>query len=90
MRIRYLDWDRNNIAHITRHGVTPEEFNEVCQGEFLFRRGKGEKIYLIYGQTESNRYLFLVVKALGQGNYRPITARDMTRKEKRFYRRRGK
>ena len=90
MRITYLEWDRKNIAHIARHGVTPEEFNEVCQGRFLFRKGRGEKIYLIYGQTESNRYLFLVVKALGQGRYRPITARDMIKKEKRLYRRKVK
>jgi uncharacterized DUF497 family protein len=85
LRITYLQWDRKNIAHIAQHGVTPEEFNEVCQGNILFKKGRGEKIYLIYGQTENKRYLFLVVKALGQGKYRPITARNMTEKEKRIY-----
>lgn len=90
MRIRYLDWYEDNIDHIAQHGVTPEECDEVCQGRFLFRKGKGEKVYLIYGQTENKRHLFLVLKALGRGRYRPITARNMTGKEKRLYRRRGK
>lgn len=87
MRIRYLKWDRDNIEHIRRHRVTQEEVEEVCKGRFWLRRGRDRR-HLFFGQTYAGRYLFLVMREVEKGVFRPITARDMTEREKQAYRKR--
>jgi uncharacterized DUF497 family protein len=52
----------------------------------VMMRGK-EGTYLAYGKTHGGR-LLLIVWALKYRKTKIITARDMTEKEKRFYRRR--
>ena len=37
--VRQLIWDPWNVPHIARHGITPEEAEEVCHGESMFQRG---------------------------------------------------
>jgi uncharacterized DUF497 family protein len=49
-------------------------------------RGKDNK-YLTYGETDNGRFLF-VVWVSRYRKTRIITARDMTKKEKQFYRKR--
>jgi hypothetical protein len=41
-----------------------------------------------YGQTQSGRYIKVVIEATGQGFY-PITAYEMSNNDKRSYRRRA-
>ena len=89
MKIQHLEWDENNIDHIARHGVDPDEVEEALVDKPLIRRGRQGR-YLIYGQTTAGRYLFAVVKPLRSAWARVITARDMTDRERRYYRRRGK
>lgn len=89
MRIKYLDWDNENVDHISRHNVNEKEVKEVCRGRFWFRRARDER-YILFGQTYSGRYLFVVVQSTGKGVFRPITARDMTSGERRFYRKKVK
>jgi hypothetical protein len=36
MKIDELDWDDNNIEHIARHGVTPQEVEDVCYGFHIY------------------------------------------------------
>ena len=82
-------WPEDQIEHIARHGVTPEEFEEVCSGNCLLdkTKSKGQNpVYLAYGQTESGRYLFCAVIRFPDGNGYPITARDMTSTEKKRFR----
>ncbi len=89
MRIHQFIWPQERIEHISRHGVTPEEVEEVCIGKSLVRRAKSEgesPVYYVLGQTEAGRYLFCVVIRLPDGNGYPVTARVMTTKEKRRYR----
>jgi uncharacterized DUF497 family protein len=89
MRIHEFIWPQERIEHISRHGVTPEEVEEVCFGKSLVRRAKSEgesPVYYVLGQTEAARYLFCVVIQLPDGNGYPVTARVMTTKEKRRYR----
>jgi len=85
VRIRYLDWDHHNIEHIRRHHVSPQEVEEVCKGRFWFRRGRDRR-HLFFGQTYAGRYLFLVMREVEKGVFRPITARDMTERERQTYR----
>jgi uncharacterized DUF497 family protein len=89
MRIAKIVWPEDRIEHIARHGVTPEEMEDVCFGKSLVRRGKSEgenPVYYVQGQTEAGRYLFCVVIQFPDGNGYPVTARPMTPREKRRYR----
>jgi uncharacterized DUF497 family protein len=77
------------VEHIARHGVSPDEFEEVCFGRSLVLRARSEgenPVYYILGQTQNGRYLFCVVIHFPDGNGFPVTARDMTAKEKRRFR----
>ena len=89
MRIDEFIWPDERIEHIARHGVTPEEVEQVCFGKPLVRRAKSEgenPVYYVLGQSEVGRYLVCVVIQFPDGNGYPVTARDMTTKEKRRYR----
>lgn len=88
MRIRELIWPKNRIDHIARHGVTPEEVEEVCFGRPLVQRAKSEgtnPAYYVLGQTGAGQYLFCVVIQFPDGRGYPVTARPMTDKEKHRY-----
>jgi uncharacterized DUF497 family protein len=89
MRIALLIWPQDRIEHIARHGVTPAEVEETCFGEAFVQRhrSKGQNpVYYVLGQTAAGRYLFCVVIRFPDGNGYPVTAREMTTKEKRRYR----
>ena len=89
MSIEELIWPEDRVEHIARHGVAPEEVEEVCFGKSLVRRAKSEgqnPVYYVLGQTASGRYLFCVVIGFPDGNGYPVTAREMTTREKRRYR----
>jgi uncharacterized DUF497 family protein len=81
-------WPQERVDHIARHGVTPEEFEEVCFGPSLVLRAKAEgpnPVYYLLGETEVGRALFCVVIEFPGGRGYPVTARDMTDKERRHY-----
>ncbi len=64
MEISEFVWNDERIAHIGRHGVLPEEFEEVCFGDALVLRGKStgkNPVYYVMGQTEAGRHLLGVV-----------------------------
>jgi len=82
-----FEWDRENIDHVLRHNVIPDEVEEACVNKPYVRRTV-EHRYLIYGVTDSGRYLFIVGINKGKGVFRTITARDMTEREKSLYKRR--
>ena len=89
MRIDEIIWPQERIDHVARHGVTPEEVEQVCFGKSLVRRAKSEgenPVYYVQGQTEAGRYLFCVDIGFPDGNGYPVTARNMTTKEKAHYR----
>jgi uncharacterized DUF497 family protein len=89
MRIDEIIWPQERIDHIARHGVTPEEVEQVCFGKSLVRRAKSDgenPVYYVQGQSETGQYLFCVVIAFPDGNGYPVTAREMTAKEKARYR----
>jgi uncharacterized DUF497 family protein len=85
IHLRRLRWDDRNMAHIARHGVTAEEAEEVCHGDFFLLQGKKRRIMLI-GPTSTGRILALVLEHEGEGDYYPVTARPASRKERRWYR----
>jgi uncharacterized protein len=89
MRVARFVWPEDRVEHIALHGVTPEEVEEACFGRPFVRKAKakGENpVYYVLGQTETGRYLFCVVIRFPDGNGYPVTAREMTMREKRRYR----
>lgn len=89
MKIEKILWDQETVDHISNHLVTPEEVEEVLFNEDespIMMHGRGGR-YLAYGKTHGGR-LLLIVWASKYRKTKIVTARDMTEKEKRFYRRR--
>ncbi len=90
MEIQIFSWNEDNIEHISNHGVTPEEIEEIAfEGIAYIKKGREGKRYL-YGKTVGGKYLFVVYVPVAKGKVRVITARDMDAKEKRLYLNRGK
>ena len=88
MPISEVLWPEDRIDHIGQHRVRPEEFEEVCFSRSLVLRGKAagpNPVYYVLGETEAGRALFCVVIEFPGGRGYPVTARDMTAKEKRRY-----
>jgi uncharacterized DUF497 family protein len=86
LRITELDIDDGNLAHLCRHGVSPEEIYQ-CLGHRMKVREKKKQAnrYYLYGRTDGGRHLFVVLVDLGSGLVRPISAREMTPAERRYY-----
>jgi len=81
-------WSEDRIAHIGRHNVEPEEFEEVCFGKALILQSKSQgrnPVHYVLGQTEAGRHLFCVVISFPDGKGYPVTAREMTDGEKQRY-----
>ena len=78
--IKGLIWDDWNKAHITRHGISPEEVEEICQGKYEVIESYRKRI-LVIGKTKKGKSLALVLspedrdlQPFGYGLYYPITA----------------
>jgi hypothetical protein len=87
MRIKKLNWDKSNIFHIARHGITVEDVEDVCSGRHIARKAK--KRYLIYGETEAGKHILVVLERTGD-DFRSISARDMSESEKKIYKKKMK
>lgn len=84
IEIKDLIWNEKNIAHIARHGVTPEIYEEVCYGPHIERKGHEGRLFLV-GQTKGGRMLSLVLEPKGEGRFYPITAHDSSKRSKAEY-----
>jgi len=83
IEIKRLVWDDWNVEHIRKHKVSVGEVEEACK-----RRRKTLKSYqkrlLVFGQTKEKRFLTIVLAPEGKGKYYVVTARNISRKERRF------
>jgi len=85
-----FDWDEGNSEkNWLSHQVTPQEaeqafFNSPVIVADDVKHSRKEKRYLILGQTDKNRPLFIAF-TLRKGRIRVISARDMNRKERKVY-----
>lgn len=85
LRISEFEWDEGNSLHLQfRHGVEPEEVEEVFADKPLFRKTK-KRDYAIFGRTLGGRYLTIVFELKSGGVTRPITGCNMDRAEIRYY-----
>jgi uncharacterized DUF497 family protein len=85
-----FDWDEaNTLKNWERHGVTPEEAEDIFFREPLIvrsdlRHSKKEKRYYALGHTASSRRLFIAF-TIRRKLIRIISARDMNRNETRVW-----
>ena len=90
MRIREFVWPDDRVEHIARHGIEPVEVEEVCFGDALVLRARSRgrhPVYQVLGQTAEGRYLLCLVIAFSDGRGYPVTAREMTQREKQRFQR---
>lgn len=85
-----FDWDEGNLSkNWEKHGVSPFDCEEVFFNEPLVVKqdeahSESEARYYALGSTNSGRLLF-VVFTLRKEKIRVISARDMSRKERGYY-----
>lgn len=91
MTVRWVIWKDVFLDKIRRkHAVTPEEVEQALKRRPAFRkaeRGKipGEDLYVAYGRTEAGRYLTVLFIIKRPDGALPISARNMTNTERRYY-----
>jgi uncharacterized DUF497 family protein len=88
MKIHRIIWTEEQVDHIAVHEVDPEEVEQVFLGKSLVLRAKStgpNPVYYLFGQTDSERYLFCVIIQFPDGNGFPVTARTMSEKEERRF-----
>lgn len=75
-----LIWDEWNRKHITQHGVTPDEVEEVCHGEHKTYKTYRKRVE-IEGKTKTRRKIKIILspesrnlKPYKSGIFYPITA----------------
>lgn len=75
-----LVWDEWNREHLARHGISPEEVEEVCHGKYKITESYRKRL-LIVGKTIKDRQIAIVLspedrklKYYGNGIYYVITA----------------
>jgi hypothetical protein len=87
-----FDWNEANVAkNWERHGVTPEEAEDVFfHDPFVLRSDPGhsrrEKRYWALGKTAQERRLFVAFTIRGR-LIRVVSVRDMSRREVEEYQR---
>ena len=85
-----FDWDSGNSPKLwERHKVTPGECEQVFFAEPLLiapdvRHSQMERRWAALGRTAEGRALAVVFTLRGEW-IRPLSARDMNRKERRLY-----
>lgn len=92
MRICDVIWHEKFVAKIAdKHGIIPDEVEDVLFSRPHVRlaekgRVKGEHLYVAYGQTAAGRYLVVFFIHKRGNTVLPITAREMTTAERRYFR----
>ncbi|MBF8265803.1 MAG: hypothetical protein HW384_1667 [Dehalococcoidia bacterium] len=84
--IEYLEIDDPILEKIeSKHQISFTEVREACLSEKRHvRRGKKGR-YKVFSQTEGGRYVIVILLPRGGGDWKVITARDMTDIERRLY-----
>ena len=85
-----FDWDEGNVEkNRESHKVSPQEAEQVFFNRPLIvaddvKHSETERRYFVLGQTDDNRALFVALTLRGD-LIRVISARDMSRRERKVY-----
>ncbi|MFD6099091.1 hypothetical protein ACFVWN_20855 [Nocardiopsis flavescens] len=84
----WIHWTERSEAHIARHDVEPYEVEETAEAPYLAFPGR-EGCTILLGRTHAGRHLTVVmVEATDEHrSWYIVTARDMTRAERRRFER---
>ncbi|HKQ05422.1 MAG TPA: BrnT family toxin [Blastocatellia bacterium] len=91
MRISGIIWLEDILDKLERkHAVKKEEVKQVLAGSPRFRfvekgHRRGEDVYSAMGQTEAGRYLVIFFVLKRDNRALILSARDMTRPERKRY-----
>lgn len=86
--MRELSWNDENEAHIARHGITPPEVRDVVLDPSHIETSGRDGTRLLFGTTETGRYLLVVLSEATDGRDYIVTARDLTATERRQFQQR--
>ena len=93
MQLHEVIWKDRFIDKIeVKHDVSTDEVEDVLFGKPHVRRAqkghvKGEDLYIAYGRTVGGRYLMIFFIRKEQTAALPISARDMSDSERKYYER---
>ena len=86
LRIESLESDDHVLDKIeSKHGIAFEQVEEACLSEKRHIRRSREGLYKLFSQTAAGRYVLAVLVNLGRGDWKIVTAREMTDSERRLY-----
>ncbi len=89
LRIEHLLISDSVAAKLERkHHLTDIEVYDALTSKVyprVVRRFRGQALYQVYGRAASGRYIFCLVRDLGKGWVRVITAWEMTESQRRYY-----
>ncbi|MDJ0582689.1 BrnT family toxin [Crocosphaera sp.] len=91
MQLYEVIWKEQFVEKLAiKHGVTTNEVEEILFSRPHVRKAqkgriKGEDLYVAYGQTNAGRYLIVFFVRKNKTSALPISARDMTQSERRYY-----
>lgn len=86
-----FDWDAGNARKNEKHGVTGAEIEQAFLNKPLIvaedvKHSQQEPRFHALGRTDGERWLHITFTERGDGTLiRPISARDMSRKERLVY-----
>ncbi|MGD9129286.1 MAG: hypothetical protein PVJ09_02255 [Candidatus Woesebacteria bacterium] len=81
--VERLIWDSWNSKHINKHKVILAEIEDACHHHLLVLETY-EKRLIILGKTEKDRLLAIVLVRKINQSYYVVTARDMSKKERKL------
>ncbi len=83
--IYFLEFDDENTGHVARHGVAPEEIEQITGNDYVTARNTHDpdnRIRMI-GRTDGGRVLTVVLEATRDDVvWRPVTAWDSKPEER--------
>ena len=91
MKVTGIIWLRDVVDKLSwKHNITSDEVEEIFDGSPRYRfiesgDVEGEHLYAALGQTEAGRYVTVYFIHKRTGEALIVSARDMTRKERRTY-----
>ena len=84
--VEELVWDAWNVGHIAVHGLSPDDVEEVCRGDFWASETYAGRLRVVGPNASGNLLTVILAPQQQAGVYYVVTARPAARKERRRYR----
>lgn len=91
--ISAFEWDDENEQHVSRHGLSPDEVDDVLMSRVAIFRNKraGSGLYQLIGRRIDGRFVTVIIEPtlVDSSIWRPITAWLSSTAERNKARRQG-